>query len=359
VITKLPTGALFQYGFANFISAGGTVVEGQGVIPDELVELSRRNLLTGHDPQLAAAIKQLLRSQVNELIADVTVTAPPPQPEPKRNPVEVITPKQPNGQNSSTNDKRPPQRVIVTVDPPPPPLAAPNTPALPTVDEVIDHYLKAIGGNAALEKLTSRVSTGTVELQSMALNGTAELYEEAPNKSTMLMNIEGIGVIQQTYDGVIAFLQDPMDGYIKFAPVTAARIRNQTAFQRELHFKDFNPRLMTLGRDKVNGHDVFVLISKSPSIGERWYFDVESGLLLRRGNTYYDDYRTVDGVKLPFKITDDTSYGFGVVVHFNEIKHNVPIDKSKFMEYPDCFTKPDVPVTPNLKRGTEKLRGNH
>src|SRR5256885_11074461 len=48
-IMKLPTGALFQYGFANFISASGAVVEGQGVIPDEVVELSRRNLLRSEE----------------------------------------------------------------------------------------------------------------------------------------------------------------------------------------------------------------------------------------------------------------------------------------------------------------------
>jgi hypothetical protein len=74
---------------------------------------------------------------------------------------------------------------------------------------------------------------------------------------------------------------------------------------------------------------------------ESFYFDVSTGLLLRRGNTYYDDYREVDGVQLPFKVTDDTSYGFGVVVHLSEIKHNVPIDQAKFVEYPDCFTKPE------------------
>jgi len=76
-------------------------------------------------------------------------------------------------------------------------------------------------------------------------------------------------------------------------------------------------------------------------VSEKWYFDALTGFLLRRGNIYYDDYREVDGVKLPFKVTDDSSYGFGVVVRLNEIKHNVPIDQSKFAEHPDCFTKPE------------------
>jgi hypothetical protein len=63
-------------------------------------------------------------------------------------------------------------------------------------------------------------------------------------------------------------------------------------------------------------------------------------LLLRRNNTYYEDYREVDGIKLPFTTKDQSPYGF-VVLRMTEIKHNVPIDKNKFIEVPDCFTTPD------------------
>ena len=216
-----------------------------------------------------------------------------------------------------------------------------SAPKLPSVDEVVDHYLSAIGGQAALEKLNSRVSRGTVELQSMGLTGTAELYEQAPNKSTLIINVEGLGTIQQTYDGVKAWLQDPLDGYIKFAPTSASRIRSQSIFQRELRFKELNPRLSVIGTEKVAGREAYVVVSLTFPASVKFFFDVSSGLLLRRDNTNYDDYREVDGVKLPFKITDDTSYGFGVVVSLTEIKHNVPIDQTKFMEYPDCFTRPE------------------
>jgi hypothetical protein len=71
---------------------------------------------------------------------------------------------------------------------------------------------------------------------------------------------------------------------------------------------------------------------------EDWYFDAEDGLLLRIGDTYFDDYREVDGVKLPFKIRENVFSGLGLEYNFKEIKHNVKIDEKKFAEYPSCLT---------------------
>jgi carboxyl-terminal processing protease len=58
---KLPTGALFQYAFADFKTPKGTLIEGRGVMPDVEVKLSRGELLKGRDPQLEAAIAQIQR----------------------------------------------------------------------------------------------------------------------------------------------------------------------------------------------------------------------------------------------------------------------------------------------------------
>jgi hypothetical protein len=71
------------------------------------------------------------------------------------------------------------------------------------------------------------------------------------------------------------------------------------------------------------------------------YFDKDSGLLLRElryGNgpigrvptqIDYADYKDVDGIKLPFRITYAWLDGRDSIV-LNEIKTNVAIDESKF-----------------------------
>jgi carboxyl-terminal processing protease len=53
---RLPNGDGFQYAIANYISQGGKVLEGAGVIPDEEVKLTRRALLDGKDPVLERAV---------------------------------------------------------------------------------------------------------------------------------------------------------------------------------------------------------------------------------------------------------------------------------------------------------------
>src|SRR5207253_6583428 len=63
-------------------------------------------------------------------------------------------------------------------------------------------------------KITSRVSTGTIELGSMGLKGSVEVYEQAPNRSSVMMNLKGFGLIQQTFNGSARWLHDPVQGYI-------------------------------------------------------------------------------------------------------------------------------------------------
>jgi hypothetical protein len=95
----------------------------------------------------------------------------------------------------------------------------------------------------------------------------------------------------------------------------------------------------------MNDRGVNVLDAvRSDGKSERLYFDIESGLLRRRisylrtliaaipQQTDFEDYRDVDGLKVPFTITmayvDAGSQP--IVRRFSEIKLNVPIPESKF-----------------------------
>jgi carboxyl-terminal processing protease len=53
---RLPNGDGFQYAVGNYISVGGKPLEGNGVMPDDVVTLSRTALLAGHDLVLDAAV---------------------------------------------------------------------------------------------------------------------------------------------------------------------------------------------------------------------------------------------------------------------------------------------------------------
>jgi len=55
VVEQLPNGDRFQYAMADFISFGGTRLEGVGVTPDEVILRDRTTLLSGDDPVIEAA----------------------------------------------------------------------------------------------------------------------------------------------------------------------------------------------------------------------------------------------------------------------------------------------------------------
>ena len=74
---------------------------------------------------------------------------------------------------------------------------------------------------------------------------------------------------------------------------------------------------------------------------DRFYFDAQTGLRLRVISRHhdaqgvmeqrvdYEDYREVDGVKLPFVI-HETSGDSTLTIKINEVRHNVTLDDSQF-----------------------------
>jgi hypothetical protein len=67
-------------------------------------------------------------------------------------------------------------------------------------------------------------------------------------------------------------------------------------------------------------------------------FDRESGLLLKAGDIYFEDYRPVGEIQRPYKIllgqpTDENH--FQMVMQFSKIEQNVEIDESVFLQ-PEC-----------------------
>jgi carboxyl-terminal processing protease len=334
-IKKLPTGAIFQYGFANYETNSGKRLEGLGITPDLIVTLSRRNLLRGVDPQLSAALSRL-REQVRsikpvELIAEIADPSPPP-PTPRASTPTVIA-------ATAAPPSPPPPVVISRAAPGSGPVVKMESainPSLPSVESILDKYLEASGGKEAFEKVSSRVSTGTVEITALGITGTAQLSEQAPGRSSLKIDAPGLGLIQSTFDGSRAWLQDPLQGFIRFTGYGLDLAKQNAIFNKPAKLKGLYPSAVLLGKEKVAGKENYVV-----RMGfEKWYFDTESGLLSQRGNTYFEDYREVDGIKLPYKMRDEIVSGAGIIYQFKEIRHNVGIDEETFTPYRNCFTKP-------------------
>lgn len=222
--------------------------------------------------------------------------------------------------------------------PEPKPAAA----ALPPVDQITEKYVQAIGGKAALEKHNSRTSQGSFEIAAMGLKGKLTSYEKAPNKTLRVVEIEGFGSVEQGYDGKIGWARDPMQGLREQSGAELAMAKIEAEFYQPLKLKELYKKLEVKGKDKVGSAEVYVIEATPPEGSPmKMYFDATSGLLLRvdaetetpQGKmpteSYFEDYREVDGVKMPF-VLKQSSPAINWVLKLEEVKHNVTIEDAKF-----------------------------
>ncbi len=223
------------------------------------------------------------------------------------------------------------------------PKAAAKDAALPTVDAILDKYIKAVGGKEAIEKITSRSMKGSFDLEAFGVTGApVEMFAKAPNKSSMKIDIPGFGVVNQVYDGAKAWDSNPMTGLRELSGVELAQKKRGSDFYAELNFKEHYTKMEVKGKEKVGSYETYV-IEATPAEGslEKFYFDANTSLLVRHDSevespqgkllmeAYPENYKAVDGVQIPHTIKQ-VNPAMTIVIKFTEVKNNVEIDEAKF-----------------------------
>jgi len=218
---------------------------------------------------------------------------------------------------------------------------------MPTAQEILTKYAQALGGKTAHEKIKSRTMKGTMEIVPMGIKGSFESYAVAPNKSLTKSTLAGIGELVEGFDGQTAWTVNPLQGNRDKQGEELAQTKLINNFYREVNLAQLYPKMEQKGTEKVGEANAYVLVGTPESLTpETFYFDTKSGLLVRQDatfispegktptKTFFEDFREVDGVKLPFKMRTVMPQ-FEIVVTITEIKNNVAIEDSK-------FTKPKI-----------------
>ncbi len=213
---------------------------------------------------------------------------------------------------------------------------------LPTADEILAKYVKALGGKEAIEKTTSRFGKGTFEIEAANITGEVESHQKAPNKFASLFTIPGMGGGGQVFDGVKGWDSSPMTGLRELAGEELATLKREADFHQPLNIKKHFPKIEVKGKEKVGTSEAYVLLVTPAEGGpEKMYFDVTTGLLVRQDSErdsaqgkiaaeeYFDDYRDVGGVKVPHTMKI-VSPMFAITIKMSEVKSNVEIDETKF-----------------------------
>lgn len=211
--------------------------------------------------------------------------------------------------------------------------------SLPTIDQVLDKYIRAIGGREANEKIKTRIATGVWDNVTRGVRFPIEIYSKAPNKRVeMLDTTENRGFTGRGYDGTNGWSTNMTEtGLRQLEGAELAMIERESDFYRALRLDQLYKRLTVTAKENIDGRDVYV-VEAIPETGnpEKLYFESASGLLFRRdvvyGKTpvhhYFEDYTDIDGIKLPLTLRSEGP--IKLVTRLKEIKHNVAIDDAKF-----------------------------
>jgi photosynthetic reaction center cytochrome c subunit len=240
----------------------------------------------------------------------------------------------------------------------PQPVAAETKPgetkpadAAPTVDQILAKYLEALGGSVAIDKLKTRTIKGDW-ITSNGITWGYEFYQSGPDKIYAVINTPKQGVFERGFNGIAGW-EKSSRGVRAIEGAELANLRRYPDWFKDIKLKDQFSRLMFGGTDKIGEREVYVLRGvTSDNQRERLYFDVQTGLLVRRvTNTPtmiglipeqvdFEDYRNVDGLMMPFTIRiSSADPNITSTRKFTEVKLNVPVDETK-------FNKPPTPPTP-------------
>jgi carboxyl-terminal processing protease len=335
---RLATGAMFYYPFANYRSAGGTYIEGNGIEPDRVVALDRKALFTGKDVQLETA-KTLLTD-------DIAFSALKPKRETTAPPTEYSGP--------------------VT---PPPPMAIKKAPVVGSEEKFvipsgaisptktvtgqdaeskkyIDGFINSMGGAEALRSIATISLRGHATLNSYgsANQFVFQVYREKEDKFSELLTSEATGEIREVINGKEHFVQSDFVGVQDLSSMPSS-VANSDVFAlltTMVSAGELYPALTFRGVFDRDGRKTAVVEGKTNTNADvAMAFDVESGMLVNFTKGYssvsFGDYRKVGSLTLPFKIDQGSTLN----VQLDTVKINEPIDPSFFAKRVACFDKVD------------------
>jgi hypothetical protein len=218
-------------------------------------------------------------------------------------------------------------------------------PARPSVDEIFARYVQALGG-------TNATSTKTLFMKGVR---AATQNRSWPNEITLAMP-DKLLLVATTPQAVVRQILAGNQGWIlsgaklQTLPAEAALNARRSLEETFAVVKVTRlPGMQYVGVEKINGRDNYVVVKSTDNKTESYDFDMVTGLLTRKKTINhtaalpipeqldFEDYRDVDGVKLPFTIRFSAIDTFDSWTRtFSEIKRNVAVGES-------TFRKPAVP----------------
>ena len=216
------------------------------------------------------------------------------------------------------------------------PIRAADPPAAANIDRILQNYIQAVGGQAAIDRIQTR------EVHAERHHGAKLTYFwQKPNKVLLIAKKEKIG-----YDGSGGWVLSKKKHLTRLAKHAQQPLEIDANPIRYVHLKTLYFELNAAPPEEVDGTKMDVIVAPNDIGATKFYFDQSTHLLARIDETgetsaYYkqtiefQNYKEVDGVRLPFRIIHSTTEpGRGSEdIRISKVLQNVDLK-------PDIFSKP-------------------
>jgi hypothetical protein len=225
---------------------------------------------------------------------------------------------------------------------------------LPTVADVLSKYVAALGGEANIRKVTSRVITAQQDIP-LGPGGvkptpaTIEIVQKAPNLMVRTAKTKDV-TLMNGVDVKGAWVQDAR-GRVN-SPIAFEELRERRAndMYEALNLAKEYKNLKVEGTEKIGGVEAWKITGEfAPDAPISFYFDKKTGLLVRRytltptqaGHSPfqidYSDYRaSSNGVKYPYTMKLEpagprTEIATHSTIKILKLQENVPVEDAKLV----------------------------
>lgn len=190
-----------------------------------------------------------------------------------------------------------------------------------TPKEVIDNYMKALGGKDKLESVKTSLIENTISVQGMEIGMTTK---KMGNKFKSEQSVMGQKMVQ-FFDGEKGYFEQ-MGTKVDIPADKVAELKKGKA----LDALGYDPASFTsVTVEKLDGKDYNVLNSDKG----KFYFDASTGLLYKssatEGTAVIKSYMTVDGIKFPQEM-DAEGNGQKVTIKTTKVTINSGVTEADF-----------------------------
>ena len=187
-------------------------------------------------------------------------------------------------------------------------------PAGVTAESVINSYIDAIGGQEKLDAVKDMSIIMSASISGMPMEAQAKTLKKRPNLFLTEMTVAGFGTVQKVvFDGKKGETSG-MQGSTVLEGEDLEEIKSQGAFFGEAEYLSNGYKLTLVAINMVDGEKAYTIeLDKNGDLSTE-YYSVETGLKLLEEATVegpqgemtvsqkYSDYRSVDGVMIPYQI---------------------------------------------------------